>query len=101
MRRIGLDALVPDHIHNCLRRGDGGGALVEVLDAAAGGDRAIGQDDGARALATLGALTAAQRAAEQERFTQAWLRLQQEVNALIDSTTAENSDTPVRRRRFF
>jgi hypothetical protein len=40
-------------------------------------------------------LSAQQRAAESERFTQAWLRLQGEVNALIDSTTAENSDQPV------
>jgi len=36
-----------------------------------------------------------ERASEAERFTQAWLRLQGEVNALIDSTTAENSDQPV------
>jgi hypothetical protein len=42
-----------------------------------------------------GAASEAARAAERERFTSAWLRLQGEVNALIDSTTAENSDTPV------
>lgn len=41
-----------------------------------------------------------QRMAEQERFTLAWLRLQGEVNALIDSTTAENSEQPVGGFKF-
>ncbi len=42
-----------------------------------------------------------QQQSEAERFTQAWLRLQGEVNALIDSTTAENSDQPVGLLSFF
>ena len=46
------------------------------------------------------ALAPAERAAEQERFTQGWLRLQQEVNALIDSTTAENSEAPGIRQQL-
>ena len=37
-------------------------------------------------------LTGDARAAEHTRFLNAWLRLQNEVNALIDSTTAENTD---------
>ncbi|KAI8467974.1 MAG: hypothetical protein J3K34DRAFT_471284, partial [Monoraphidium minutum] len=48
----------------------------------------------------LAALSAEQRRLERDRFTQAWLRLQGEVNALIDSTTAENKDQPGIRQQL-
>eukprot|EP00775_Hariotina_reticulata_P014827 gene14827-15010_t len=42
--------------------------------------------------AQIAAIKARRRAEAQQRFMSGWLRLQNEVNALIDSTTADNTD---------
>jgi hypothetical protein len=59
---------------------------------------AQGSEAGAAALtpAQQTAISAARRSEALQRFTAGWLRLQNEVNALIDSTTAENTDQAVR-----
>jgi hypothetical protein len=59
---------------------------------------AQGSEAGAAALtpAQQAAISAARRSEALQRFTAGWLRLQNEVNALIDSTTAENTDQAVR-----
>jgi hypothetical protein len=58
---------------------------------------AQGSEAGAAALtpAQRAAISAARRSEALQRFTAGWLRLQNEVNALIDSTTAENTDQAV------
>lgn len=43
----------------------------------------------------IAAIKARRRAEAQQRFMSGWLRLQNEVNALIDSTTADNTDQAV------
>jgi hypothetical protein len=58
---------------------------------------AQGSEAGAAALtpAQQAVISAARRSEALQRFTAGWLRLQNEVNALIDSTTAENTDQAV------
>lgn len=41
-------------------------------------------------------IAAERRLQAQQRFMAGWLKLQNEVNALIDSTSADNSDQAVR-----
>jgi hypothetical protein len=62
-----------------------------------------GSEAGAAALtpAQRAAISAARRSEALQRFTAGWLRLQNEVNALIDSTTAENTDQAVRGYALF
>lgn len=47
-----------------------------------------------------GAVAALSKGEELARFTNIWLRLQNEVNALIDSTTADNTETPGIRQQL-
>jgi hypothetical protein len=64
---------------------------------------AEGSEAGAAALtpAQRAVISAARRSEALQRFTAGWLRLQNEVNALIDSTTAENTDQAVRDAALF
>jgi hypothetical protein len=72
--------------------------------AAAAAAAAASSDPGAGSsaqlnAAALAAVADARRSEALQRFMSGWLRLQNEVNALIDSTTAENTDQAVRRVR--
>jgi len=85
-----------------LRQMAGGGAAAAAAPAPPG----VGDDDAPAAAATAAALAAladadaAVRASELQRFASACLRLQNEVNALIDSTTAENAEQPGIRQQL-
>ncbi|KAF8073189.1 rpa1 [Scenedesmus sp. PABB004] len=69
---IALGSIQQDMANAAAAAGGAGGAPLSAADAAA--------------------VAAARRGEALQRFTAAWLRLQNEVNALIDSTAADNTD---------